>query len=208
MASQDGVAQRIRLVSTTMTSGSSNKQSDIIKGFALFFATFDVSRHAAVHVSRMLASTDNIEQNNWDPFSGIGRFAQSLVLVGGGVVGGIGHELVGRPFDTARRILYIHDAHSRAESTKQSQNQSYSNTSADLSRHNTFRSKVTTSISIIRETAREEGLLSFFQSPNPTSFDSKSSPYQRLQTALRTLGRVGPWGIAFVVWEATGGVST
>ncbi|CAE6352475.1 unnamed protein product [Rhizoctonia solani] len=177
-------------------------------GFALFFATFDVSRHAAAYVSQVLASTDTVEQNAWKPFSGINRFAQSLVLVGGGVVGGIGHELVGRPFDAARRILYIHDTHSRAESTKRLENQSPSDSSSNRSRHHILRSNLAKSISILRETAREEGLLYFFRSPTPTSFDSKSSPYQRLQTALRTLGRVGPWGIAFVVWEATGGVST
>ncbi|KAF8717827.1 hypothetical protein RHS02_09318, partial [Rhizoctonia solani] len=177
-------------------------------GFALFFATFDVSRHAATFVSRVLAPTDAVGQNVWKPFSGINRFTQSLVLVAGGVVGGIGHELVGRPFDTARRILYIHDTHTRAKFAHGLKNQPHTDSGSTILRDRTRHYRLTTSIRILRETARKEGILYFFRSPTPTSFDSKSSPYQRLQTALRTLGRVGPWGIAFVVWEATGGVST
>ncbi|CAE6479186.1 unnamed protein product [Rhizoctonia solani] len=175
-------------------------------GFALFFATFDVSRHIATHVSHVLAPIDTDDHNPWKPFSSMSRVAQSLVLVGGGVVGGIGHEFIARPFDTARRIIHIHETHTRAESAKRLKNRHYSDLGPDLFHRQTLRSKLMTSISVLKEAAREEGLVYFFRSVTPTSFDSRSSPYQRLQTALRTLARVGPWGVAFVVWEATGGL--
>ncbi|CAE6495417.1 unnamed protein product, partial [Rhizoctonia solani] len=176
-------------------------------GFALFFATFDMSRHIATRVSHVLAPTEAKDHSSWKPFSGINRVAQSLVLVGGGVVGGIGHELTARPFDAARRILHIHNTHTRAESAKQFKSH-HSDPSSGPPHRQSRQSSTTTSINVLKRTIREEGLLYFFRSTTPTSFDSRSSPYQRLQTALRTLGRVGPWGIAFVVWEATGGVGT
>ncbi|KAH7341886.1 mitochondrial carrier domain-containing protein [Rhizoctonia solani] len=177
-------------------------------GFALFFATFDVSRHVATHVSHVLAPTGIEDRNSWKPFPGIHRVAQSLVLVGGGVIGGIGHELIARPFDTARRIIYIHNTHIRVESAKQLKKYHLFDPISNLSYRQTLMSNMTTSVNVLKEAIKEEGLTSFFRSTTPTSFDSRSSPYQRLQTALRTLGRVGPWGIAFVVWEATGGIST
>ncbi|KAJ1307415.1 hypothetical protein OPQ81_001517 [Rhizoctonia solani] len=159
-------------------------------GFALFFATFDVSRHFATRVSHVLATTSTDDHGSWKPLSG-----------------GIGHEFVGRPFDTARRILHIHNTHIRAESARQLKTHHYSEPKSSLLHGQVLRFG-STSINVLRGALREEGLLYFFRSATPTSFDSKSSPYQRLQTALRTLGRVGPWGIAFVVWEATGGVDT
>ncbi|EUC64896.1 hypothetical protein RSOL_494180 [Rhizoctonia solani AG-3 Rhs1AP] len=173
-------------------------------GFALFFATFDVSRHIATHVYQILTPTGAEDRNSWKPFSGLSRIAQSLVLVGGGVVGGIGHEFIARPFDTARRIIHIHDTHTRAECAKELKSHRYSDPGSDPLHRQSHRSL----IKVLNRTIREEGFLYFFRSHTPTTFDSGSSPYQRLKTALRTLGRVGPWGIAFVVWEATEGVST
>ncbi|CAE6475177.1 unnamed protein product [Rhizoctonia solani] len=176
-------------------------------GFALFFATFDVSRRMATHVSHMLTPTGAEDRNSWKPFSGMNRIAQSLVLVGGGVIGGIAHEFVARPFDTARRVLHVHHTHTRAESAKELKSRLHSDPAPSPLQEQSRRSSMVASINVLKRTIKDEGMLYFFQSNTLTSFDSKSSPYQRLQTALRTLGRVGPWGIAFVVWEATGGVN-
>lgn len=46
---------------------------------------------------------------------------------------------------------------------------------------------------------RDEGWHSFFVNPAQTSHGTS-----RGQSALRTLGRVGPWGVGFLVWEAFG----
>jgi hypothetical protein len=169
---------------------------------------FDVSKRIAAHASEALAPSDNDSRtSSWRPLSGAGRIVQSLILVGGGVIGGIGHEIVGRPFDTARRVLHINEAHTRTEHIKASILSSHSESISSLSHRQTFWPKVATAIRILRDTTRNEGWLYFFRSTTPTSFDPKSSPYQKLHTALRTLGRVGPWGVAFLVWEATGGTN-
>lgn len=144
--------------------------------------------------------TEDLPLNSWKT----NRVVQSLILVTGGVVGGIGHEIVGRPFDAARHVFHVNETHVRTEHIKAMSSHSEI---PNLLRHQSFWSKVVTSIDVLRSTIREEGWLYFVRSTTPTSFDTKSSPSQRLHAALRTLGRVGPWGVAFVVWEATGGIN-
>ena len=55
---------------------------------------------------------------------------------------------------------------------------------------------------------REDGLLSFFRDPHHNAVpndEAHLSPLRRrLYSASRTLARVGPWGIGFLVWEAFG----
>lgn len=46
---------------------------------------------------------------------------------------------------------------------------------------------------------KDEGWRSFLV--NPTQISHGTS---RTQSALRTLGRVGPWGVGFLAWEAFG----
>ena len=176
----------------------------------MFFAVFDISRQIATHASEQLAPRDSdTSSKTWRPFSGAHRIAQSLILVSGGVIGGLGHEIVGRPFDISRRLLYINDAHMRAERAALSSTESSPRlgTNRVSSPRQSFLSNVSTSLNVLRDTAHKEGYLYFFRSPVASPLDSDSSPYRRLHTALRTLGRVGPWGVAFVVWEATGGVA-
>ena len=52
---------------------------------------------------------------------------------------------------------------------------------------------------------RDDGLLSFFRDTASAEERGTTSPgRQRLLRVARTLGRVGPWGVGFLVWEAFG----
>ncbi|KAG8745113.1 hypothetical protein FRC10_008724 [Ceratobasidium sp. 414] len=174
-------------------------------GFALFFAVFDLSRQVAARAAHALGED---RPKTWGPLSGTDRIVQSLILVAGGVVGGIGHEIIGRPFDISRRILHINESHIRAERIA-SPGSPLHPPGASLTPppRDPLWTRTLSAFNVLRETAREEGYLYFFRSPASSAFDSDSSPYRRLHTALRTIGRVGPWGAAFVVWEATGGIA-
>lgn len=57
-----------------------------------------------------------------------------------------------------------------------------------------------TPLSALMERLRHDQPHSFFRDPN-TVLHSPSSPFYR---ALKILGRAGPWGIGFLVWEAYG----
>lgn len=176
----------------------------------MFFAVFDISRQVATYASERLTPPDSESHSKtWRPLSGTNRIVQSLILVSGGAVGGLGHELVGRPFDISRRVLHIHESHARTERAALSSAEGAPRLGANQSLlpRQSLWSNATTSFKVLRDTAREEGYLYFFRSPTISPLDSDSSPYRRLHTALRTLGRVGPWGVAFVVWEATGGIT-
>jgi hypothetical protein len=160
----------------------------------------------ATRASEALAPSDAEDRpKTWRPLSGKDRIAQSLILVGGGVIGGIGHEFIGRPFDISRRILHINEAHVRAERMSLAKSSPHL-PGAELSQRSLW-TRTSSAFKILRETAQEEGYRYFLRSPTPSALDSGSSPYRRLHTALRAMGRVGPWGVAFVVWEATGGTA-
>jgi hypothetical protein len=53
-------------------------------------------------------------------------------------------------------------------------------------------------IQISLHRARTRGVLSFFRSADIVRTSS------RVQSCLRLLGRVGPWGLAFWIWEVLG----
>ncbi|EJT98349.1 hypothetical protein DACRYDRAFT_118645 [Dacryopinax primogenitus] len=49
---------------------------------------------------------------------------------------------------------------------------------------------------------RDKGVLWFFRAPRRSMIEQRGRWYWRV---LPTLGRVGPWGVAFLVWEGIGG---
>jgi len=59
---------------------------------------------------------------------------------------------------------------------------------------------------IISGTLQNRGLLYFFRDPSAVidHIEPDSALRRRAILGLRTLGRVGPWGIGFLVWEAYG----
>lgn len=140
--------------------------------------------------------------------STVARVAQSVVLVGGGgnpgvlhcqlaihcryliVVAGIGYELIGRPFDVIRREWHIYTV-----------TQSINGTSCPPSHIP----------QVVLQTLRGQGMRALFRpvTHTPSTSDSIAERGQqrwqrRLYPVLRTIARVGPWGIGFLVWEAFG----
>lgn len=156
----------------------------ITAGFATFFAIFEITRRVASRTKT--ASQDILESMKFGESRmqslrrHFPRTIHGLTLVSGGVVAGLSYEIVSRPFDIARRAVQqdkvIH---------------SLSHRSATIA---------------IMHKVKEDGILTFFRNPsaaeNPTSPGSTGS--RQLYTALRTLARVGPWGVGFLVWEAFG----
>ena len=88
------------------------------------------------------------------------------------VIAGLTYELVGRPWDVARRVIHLKRL---ANSTG-----------------------VEPSYRILKGHVMAHGLKYLFQHPHK-EFAQGGTRWNR---ALRTAGRVGPWGIGFLVWEA------
>ena len=111
------------------------------------------------------------------------RLLHGVTLVSGGVIAGLAYELSGRPWDVARRTLYLSRVHSTAT-------------------HTSKRLMIT----LLLKKVNDDGLLGFFRDPNANDQVrvAHGSYRQTTYAALRTLGRVGPWGVGFLVWEAFG----
>ena len=59
--------------------------------------------------------------------------------------------------------------------------------------------------SVLLRKLQDDGWRFFFKHPVTHEHSPHASPMQRRLHALgRTLGRVGPWGIGFLAWEAFG----
>lgn len=107
------------------------------------------------------------------------RVVHASTLVAGGAIAGLAYEMASRPWDAMRKAVH-HDR--LAPPGKQ---------------HSIA--------GILLHMAREDGVRAFFANPAHVPHDpSASRMRRRLNAALRTLGRVGPWGVGFLVWEAFG----
>lgn len=110
------------------------------------------------------------------------RTVHGVALVAGGVTAGLAYEVICRPWDVARRLAHL----DRIQSA-----------TTHKPRHYLF--------SLITHKIHKDGLLSLFR--DAMNYEEKSSMSlgrQRLLAVARTLGRVGPWGVGFLVWEALG----
>jgi hypothetical protein len=92
-------------------------------------------------------------------------------------IAGLTYESVCRPWDVARRTVQLDRIMnpSRAHST---------------------------AVLIILRKVREDGLSSFFHHTYSPHALHRSATRRKVYSMLRTIGRVGPWGIGFLVWEA------
>lgn len=107
------------------------------------------------------------------------RVVHASTLVAGGAIAGLAYEVASRPWDAMRKAVH-HDR--LAPPGKQ---------------HSIA--------GILLRMAREDGVRAFFANPAHVPHDpSASRMRRRLNATLRTLGRVGPWGVGFLVWEAFG----
>ncbi|KAF8831715.1 hypothetical protein F5879DRAFT_1009968 [Lentinula edodes] len=152
-------------------------------GFAVFFSIFEVTRRIAFRTREDTAILIRETFSN-DEFvvHHIPKMIHSFALVSGGVLAGLAYEFTGRPWDHARRIVHLQKLQNPTE---------YAPWWA-----------------IFRQ-FRQEGLSGFFANPAlahaPNPDPSIGSGYRpKLTVALRTLGRVGPWGIGFLIYESFG----
>lgn len=127
---------------------------------------------AAVIIKSLTGESSEAKTRNLAP-----RIAHSITLVTGGVIAGIGYEIVGRPFDVARRLLYLDSIHARSSS--------HPRPSASV-------------MTVILNAIRDQGLISFFRAQGLPNADRTSTGLHR---SLRTLARVGPWGVGFLLWN-------
>ena len=120
------------------------------------------------------------------------RTVHGVTLVAGGVVAGLGYEMVCRPFDNTRRLVYLDDQHKKAESL------------ASHTKPIRPEARIHVVGRVVLAKLNGDGPASFFQNPQPTSHAS-TGPNTWLYAGLRTLSRLGPWGVGFLVWEFMGG---
>jgi hypothetical protein len=146
----------------------------------VFFSIFEITRRVSVNVK---ATTQTILDGDTEAekrFPGIRRHAPRIVhaatLVSGGAVAGLAYEVVCRPIDHSRRAHYLQETHNKGD-----------------------RSIIRT----LSHKLKEDGILSFFKDPSSHLHETPSSR-PRLHAFLRTLARVGPWGVGFLVWESLG----
>ncbi|KAG8749331.1 hypothetical protein FRC14_001509 [Serendipita sp. 396] len=177
-------------------------------GFALFFSLFELSRKIATDVAYM--SVDELERfkaslPNASPASdrtrkSTARIAQGVTLVTGGVIAGLGYEIVCRPFDHARRAVYLDDLHRIVGQRVQ---ESSAGGARDASQ-----SRARIIAGILLRKLKQDGPLSFFVNPQHVAHvqDTAAQGSSRgIYALLRTLARVGPWGAGFLIFEAMGG---
>lgn len=155
-----------------------------ICGFAAFFSIFEITRRVALQVNDM--SQNYFEQSDDESDRGeivglrFSRVFHGVTLITGGVIAGLAYEAISLPWDVARRTVHV-DRITRPPHQQ--------NTITDI---------------IIRK-AREDGVLSFFHlQANRAVPQAQSRTRRRAYSMVRTLGRVGPWGIGFLVWEVYG----
>ena len=157
------------------------------EGFSMFFTIFEVTRHVAKEVklySLGLVQPFKVADSSRPTAieRHLPRVVHGFTLVAGGATAGLAYEVVCRPWDATRRLAHIEQVQA-------------------CTAHRPRRYLID---SIARK-IHDDGLLSFFRDAAGKEEGTLSSPRnQRLLVAARTLGRVGPWGVAFLVWETFG----
>ncbi|KAG8828945.1 hypothetical protein FRC17_007290 [Serendipita sp. 399] len=183
-------------------------------GFALFFSLFELSRKVATEVAylsvdeleRLKASLPNARPPSDRTRTSTARIAQGVTLVAGGVIAGLGYEMVCRPFDHARRAVYLDDMHRGAEQQGVSGSSSSSTAAGTRRVISPSRARIVTGI--LLQKLKTDGPLSFFVNPQLATHvqDTATQGSSRgIYALLRTLARVGPWGAGFLIFEAMGG---
>ncbi|KAF9228582.1 hypothetical protein BS17DRAFT_772199 [Gyrodon lividus] len=154
-------------------------------GFAAFFMVFEITRKAAVRAKGATQYTiQRLRSGNQQHYDcQLPRVIHALTLVGGGALAGLAYESLCRPWDVARRVIELERV---------------------VPSHSTGSHS---SLSTLIQKAREDGISSFFREQSaglrePLKFQSNIQ--RRISFALRTLSRVGPWGMGFLMWEALG----
>ena len=157
-----------------------------MEGFSVFFAIFEVTRRVATEAKLfslgLVQPFKAADSRSSSIQRHLPRVVHGFTLVAGGVAAGLAYEAACRPWDVARKLAHIEQVRS-------------------FTAHRPRRYLID---SIARK-IHDDGLFSFFRDAVPKEEGALTSPVrQRLLAAARTLGRVGPWGVGFLVWEAYG----
>ncbi|KZT28490.1 hypothetical protein NEOLEDRAFT_1129286 [Neolentinus lepideus HHB14362 ss-1] len=154
-------------------------------GFSVFFSIFEATRRMAVRIR--FACQSSVETLRLSDEETVARhaprLAHAMTLVSGGILAGMSYELVCRPFDVARRAVYVE----KVAALRGARRPTY--------------------VHALLTKVREEGIVSLFWDPSLTSTPKggvAAVTRRRVDTMLRILARAGPWGIGFLVWEAFG----
>lgn len=152
-------------------------------GFAVFFSIFEITRRFAITAKELSQTFLQQQPPEFCRRPGVQkngpRITHAMTLVTGGAVAGFAYEVSCRPWEAARKALRVDRVVAAHE-------------------HHS-------ALLILLHKARTEGWLAFFRQAGAPDHETYASPlHRRLNTLLRTLGRVGPWGVGFLVWEAFG----
>ncbi|KAF7353615.1 hypothetical protein MVEN_01045900 [Mycena venus] len=143
--------------------------------FAAFFAIFDVTRRIAVNVRNVAQTTTRSVKStsgNSSKKNQLPQLLQGVTLVTGGVIAGLSYEVIGRPWDVARHAARL-----------------------NLLTDREYRSPLV----LVTQKIKQDGFLSLFRDPTAAR---PSTARSRIYSVLRTLARVGPWGVGFLVYQA------
>jgi hypothetical protein len=151
----------------------------------VFFSIFEVTRRAATELKLftlgLVQPFKTADGRSTATQRHLPRVVHGFTLVAGGVVAGLAYEVACRPWDVARKLAHIERVRS-------------------FTAHRPRRYL----IDIISRKIHDDGLLSFFRDAVGKE-KTVTDPWRQRQLAVaKTLGRVGPWGVGFLVWEAFG----
>lgn len=151
-----------------------------ICAFSAFFSVFEITRRASSRLkkeSQELCSRSSLDS---EKLKNVPKVVNALSLIGGGVLAGLLYEAVSQPFDRIRRIIYIH----RLDNPK----------------------NPASILTVLTASVREEGFMTLLRDPLDHTLPAPqaSSIPSWITNLGRTLARVGPWGVGFLVWEAYG----
>ncbi|KAG1790964.1 uncharacterized protein HD556DRAFT_674219 [Suillus plorans] len=151
-------------------------------GFAAFFMIFEITRRVALASKAAAQGTiQNLSTTPEEHFFGrhFPRAIHGITLVAGGASAGLAYEILSRPWDVTRRTI-----------------QSERTVDPTL-KHSLF---------VIVQKIRGDGIIHFFRDPSTAGSEKPEMPTarRRIYSGVRTLARVGPWGLGFLVWEAFG----
>ncbi|KAF9262170.1 hypothetical protein L218DRAFT_929801 [Marasmius fiardii PR-910] len=155
-----------------------------VSGFAMFFTVFSITKRLATDARTSSESMIGQYEKKETFHRFIPRVLHGLLLVTGGVLAGFGYELTIRPWEYGRNTARLNHLHRLTRPEEPS-----------------------TPMLITLARKFREDWRSFFRDPSasvPHVDTTLSSNRRRLLYALRTLARVGPWGVSFLVWEIFG----
>jgi hypothetical protein len=150
----------------------------------VFFSIFEVTRRLAISAKTFsqsfvqVVSGDDDKDKRMSVLRHSPRIVHATTLVCGGTIAGLAYEMVCRPLDNARKAVHLDRI-------------------SACGHHS-----ITT---VLLRQLRDDGVASFFKDPTAHLHDAVAQTSRpKLHAFFRTLGRISPWGLAFICFEAFG----